>query len=170
MPHPEKQDLQQSFRVLLEADYGRLRHIARSYARDGEHEDLLQEILLQLWRALPGFDGRAKRSTWVYRIALNTALGALRKRYAQLTTQTMSHDDLLPLAPVSAGDPVDTDALLNDFLASLEPLDRAVLMLSLDDLPYTDIAEVTGLSVNAVGIRLNRIKHRFNQTYVGDHP
>ncbi|MGH8217441.1 MAG: RNA polymerase sigma factor [Steroidobacteraceae bacterium] len=170
MPHANEQELEQRFRELLKADYGRLRRIARSYASERDREDLLQEILLQLWRALPSFEGRANRSTWVYRIALNTALGALRKRYAQPATQTMSHDRLLPLAPVSAGDPVDADELLENFLAVLEPLDRAVLMLSLDDLQYTDIAGVTGLSVNAVGIRLNRIKHRFNQTYVENRP
>jgi RNA polymerase sigma-70 factor (ECF subfamily) len=170
MPRANEQDLEQRFRELLQADYGRLRRIARSYATESDHEDLLQEILLQLWLALPGFEGRAKRSTWTYRIALNTALGALRKRYARPASRTMSHDELLPLARASAGDPVDTDELLDTFLSVLEPLDRAVLMLSLDDMPYTDIAEVTGLSINAVGIRLVRIKHRFTQTYIENHP
>lgn len=166
----DKQELEKRFRGLLQANYGRLRRITSSYAREGEREDLLQDILLQLWRALPGFEGRAKSSTWVYRIAMNTALASLRKHYSQPLTQTMSHDQLLPLTPVSAGDPIDTDALLDGFLSALEPLDRAVLMLTLDDLPYTDVAAVTGLSVNAVGIRLNRIKQRFNQIYMESHP
>ena len=168
MPNPRKQELEQCFRALLETEYGRLMQIARSYARQGEHEDLLQEILFQIWRALPGFEGRSECSTWVYRIALNTALGALRKHYTQPVTRTMDNAELMPLTPASVGDPVDTNALLESFLAALEPMDRAVLMLSLDNLSYTEIAEVTGLSANAVGIRLNRIKHRFNQTYVED--
>ena len=170
MSNANEKEREQHFRALLEIEYGRLRRIARSYAREGEHQDLLQEILLQIWRALPGFAGRAQRSTWVYRIALNTALGALRKRYARPDMQTMSHDQLLPLASASIGDPVDADALLDAFLAALEPLDRAVLMLSLDDLSHADIAEITGLSPNAVGIRLNRIKQSFNHTYVEGHP
>ena len=164
----DKKLLDDRFRELLQAHLGRLRRIARSYAREGEYEDLLQEMLLQIWRSLPDFAERAQLSTWVYRIALNTALGTLRKRYAQPVTHAMSHDELLPLSPSSIGDPVDGDELLTRFLALLAPLDRAVLMLSLDDMPYRDIAEVTGLSVNAVGIRLNRIKHRFNEIYVED--
>lgn len=161
-------NLEARFRELLQANLTRLRRIARSYASHGEQEDLLQEMLLQLWRALPSFDSRAKRSTWVYRVALNTALGTLRKRYARPPTQPMSHDQLLAMTPASVGDPVDAEALLDSFLSALEPIDRAVLMLSLDDLSYADIADVTGLSVNAVGIRLNRIKQRFNELYVED--
>lgn len=164
----DDQTLEARFRELLQANLTRLRRIARSYASHGEQEDLLQEILLQLWRALPSFDGRAKRSTWVYRVALNTALGTLRKRYARPPTLPMSHDQLLALTPASVGDPVGADALLDSFLSALEPIDRAVLMLSLDDLSYADIADVTGLSINAVGIRLNRIKRRFNELYVED--
>lgn len=154
------------FRQLLEENLGRLRRIARSYAAPDEREDLLQEMLMQLWRSLPGFDGRASLSTWVYRIALNTALGTLRRRYARPHERSMPHEQLLPLTPHSVGDPTDADAILDHFLALLAPLDRAVLMLSLDNLPYADIARITGLSGNAVGIRLNRMKQRFEQDYV----
>jgi len=168
MPHPVENTRAQDFRELLRENHGRLVRIARSYAREGEHEDLLQEIALQLWRALPGFDARASGATWVYRVALNTALGQLRKRYARPLTQSMPHEHLMPLTAASTGDPVDADALLHDFLAALPPLDRAVLMLSLDDLSYAQIAAVTGLNENAVGLRLHRIKQRFNRTYVED--
>lgn len=170
MQGQEPGDLERRFRDLLEANYTRLQRVARSYAPVGEHEDLLQDMLAQVWRSLPGFDGRAKLSSWVYRIALNTALGSLRKRYAQPGMQAMAPDKLLPLAPSSVGDPGDPDALLDAFLARLPSIDRAVLMLSLDDLSYAEIADVTGLNANAVGIRLNRIKQRFNRDYVEDHP
>lgn len=156
------------FRQLLTKNLGRLRRIARSYAAADECEDLLQEMLMQLWRSLPGFDGRSSLSTWVYRIALNTALGTLRRRYARPSELSMPHEQLLPLTPHSMGDPTDADAILDHFLALLAPLDRAVLMLSLDNLSYAEIARITGLSGNAVGIRLNRMKQRFEQTYVED--
>ena len=165
----DSNDSESRVRALLRDNLGRLRRIARSYAASGEHEDLLQDMLMQIWRSLPAFDGRAQVSTWVYRIALNTALGSLRKRYARPATHAMAHEQLLPLAPSSVGDPGDPHELLDRFLAQLPPMDRAVLMLSLDDLSYAGIAEVTGLNVNAVGIRLNRIKKRFNDDYVEDH-
>lgn len=158
--------LEAQFRAMLTENLGRLRRIARSYAAAGEHEDLLQDMLMQLWRSLPGFDGRSSLSTWVYRVALNTALGTVRRRYAKPSELSMPPEQLLPLTAHSEGDLGDADAILDHFLALLAPLDRAVLMLSLDDLSYADIARITGLSINAVGIRLNRMKQRFEQTYV----
>lgn len=158
------------FEALLQANYGRLQRIARSYAPAGEHEDLLQEILAQMWRSLPGFDGRAPAAAWVYRIALNTALGQLRKRYSRPALHAMEDEKLRGLAPASIGEPHDPDALLDAFLARLAPIDRAVLMLALDDQPYAEIARITGLNANAVGIRLNRIKQRFQQDYIEEHP
>lgn len=162
-------DLQARFQALLRDNLGRLRRIARSYAPDGEDEDLLQEMLMQIWRSLPKFDGRAQVSTWVYRIALNTAMGSLRKRYARPASHAMAPEQLLPLTPASVGDPTDPGELLDRFLAQLNPMDRAVLMLTLDDLSYAQIAEITGLNRNAVGIRLNRIRKRFNEDYVEDY-
>jgi RNA polymerase sigma-70 factor (ECF subfamily) len=170
MRDPDDKARQARFRAVLEGNLARLRCVARSYAREGEHEDLLQEMLVQIWRSLPTFQEHARLSTWVYRIALNTALASLRRRYRQPAAHHMAHEDLLPLAPSSVGDPVDMDVLLERFLATLEPVDRAVLMLSLDDLSYAEIADITGLSINAVGIRLNRIKQRFTHTYVEDLP
>lgn len=166
----EGSSLEARFEALLQLNYTRLKRIARCYAEAGEHEDLLQDILMRLWRALPGFDRRASLSTWAWRIALNTAFDSLRRRYARPAMQVMPHDQLLPLAAASVGDPTDPGVLLESFLARLPPVDRAVLMLSLDDLPYSTIAEITGLNVNAVGIRLNRIKNRFNQDYVETAP
>lgn len=154
------------FHRMLQENIGRLQRVARSYAAEGESEDLLQDMLMQIWRSLPGFDGRSKVSTWIYRIALNTAMGKLRQRYARPPHLAMSHEQLLPLMPHSVGDPVDADQLLDHVLVSLEPVDRAVLMLSLDDLSHADIAAVTGLSRNAVGIRLFRMKQRLEQDHV----
>ncbi len=167
---PAEGNREARFAALLRSQYGRLQRVARSYAPPGEHEDLLQDMLVRIWRALPGFDGRASVSSWAWRIALNTAFDALRTRYARPAMQVMAHDDLLPLSAASVGDPTDPDDLLQSFLRQLSPMDRAVLMLSLDDQPYTEIARITGLNANAVGIRLTRIKQRFNQDYVEDQP
>ena len=115
------------------------------------------------WRTAFSFDG-------IEPVGLNTALGSLRKRYTQPTTHAMQHDQLLPLVPASVGNPTDPGVLLDSFLRCLGPIDRAVLMLALDDLSYLEIAQITGINSNTVGIRLNRIKQRFNRDYVEDHP
>jgi RNA polymerase sigma-70 factor, ECF subfamily len=163
-PSADSQDAR--FAEVLRHSYRRLQGIARNYAPVGEDQDLLQEILLQVWRALPGFDGRASIGSWAWRIGLNTAFDALRRRYARPSLHAMPDDELQAIAPASVGQPVDPDALLQSFLRALPPVDRAVLMLSLDDLSYAEIADITGLNVNAVGIRLARIKKRFNQDHV----
>ncbi|UGB39731.1 RNA polymerase sigma factor [Frateuria soli] len=170
MPSQHTSQLTTRFEALLRANYGRLQRIARSYAPPGEHEDLLQEILAQMWRSLPGFDDRAPAAAWVYRIALNTALGQLRKRYSRPALHAMDDERLLVMAPASIGDPRDPDALLDAFLGRLGPIDRAVLMLALDDQSYAEIARITGLNPNAVGIRLNRIKQRFQHDYIEEYP
>lgn len=169
MQTPECQNLEERFGELLRTDCARWRRIVRSYAAQGEQEDLLQEILVQVWRSLPGFDRRSKLSSWAYRIALNTAMGALRKRYREPTLVAMPHEQLLEHAMASTGDPTDPDAVLDAFLSRLTALDRAVLMLTLDDLSYAEIANITGLNSNAVGIRLNRIKQRFTDDHVEEH-
>lgn len=169
MQAPNQKDLEGRFSELLRANCARWRRIARSYAAPGEHEDLLQDILAQIWRSLPSFDGRAQLSSWAYRIALNTAMGSLRKRYREPALLLMPHEELLSHGGASAGNPADPDDMLDAFLSRLTPIDRAVLMLSLDNLSYAEIADITGVNSNAVGIRLNRIKQRLIEDHVEEY-
>lgn len=145
------------------ARYGpALRRVAVGYAgEDGEEDDLYQEILFQAWRSLPRFRGDSALSTWLYRIALNTALTHRRRRRRR--------DRINSLAPppaATAGDPRGQAALLRDFLASLDGLDRSVALLYLEDLSNGDIGEVLGLSTGAVAVRVHRIKIAFRDRYM----
>lgn len=135
--------------------------IARStyaFATDtSDRADLGQEILLALWQSLPHFNAQSRLSTYVYRIALNCALNWQRsqRRYQRRL------DDYTHLVPdLTACSGVDQDRLrwLYDRIRELSPVDRSLIMLSLDRLSYADIAEITGLSEPNVGVRLHRIK------------
>ncbi len=143
-----------------------LRRIARIYAGgDGEDEDLYQEILYQVWSALPSFRGQSAIGTWAYRVALNVGLGYRRRE----NRRWQAHDPAgvtadLP-APAVSHDSVE-DAILEEFVGSLNPIDRSVLGLYMEGLKQHDIAEVTGLSVGAVGVRIHRLKQQFKQRYV----
>jgi RNA polymerase sigma-70 factor (ECF subfamily) len=152
----------------LLAVHGRaLGRIARVYAgARGEQEDLYQEILLQLWRGLPAFRGDSAPGTWLYRVALNTALTWRRR--------ALRHDEggvrgaPAPVARTTA--PRSERAILDEFLGSLGPADRSILLLYMEGLSYQDIAAVTGLSAGAVGVRLHRMKHAFTGRYVETKP
>jgi len=153
---------EQRFAEMLRENHTALVRLARHYAGPGDWQDLLQEIHLQLWRSNDRFEGRAQRSTWVYRVALNTALSHRRK--PQLMHQQLDgiaeHGD--------AGDPVDPMRMLEAFIATLEPVQRGVLLLDLEGLEREEIADVLGLSPNAVAIRMTRLRQAFEARFLED--
>jgi RNA polymerase sigma-70 factor (ECF subfamily) len=157
MPHPETE-----FLDLVHANAARLRKIARVYAESAEGQrDLYQDILVALWRALPSFDGEAQRSTWLYRVALNTALSHDRKRAVRAEATLRSDHPMW-----SSGLPAPTDSLerqdqldrLYAAIDRLDTMDKTLVMMYLDDASYAVMADVLGISENYVGVKLHRIK------------
>lgn len=151
---------EQEFVSMLRENHAALVRLARHYAGPADWQDLLQEMHLQLWRSHEGFDGRAQRTTWVYRVALNTALSHRRKpapRHQSLE-QIPERGD--------SGEPVDEIGVLQTFLATLDPVQRSVLLLDLEGLEREQIAEVLGLSANAVAIRMTRLRHAFEAQFL----
>ena len=156
---------QRLFEEVVAANQRRIMAIARSFAPPSERQDLCQEILLQMWKGLDGFKGRSAPSTWVYRVALNTAITFRRKSGRRIEPSSSLDDcghDLA--APASVGNEI---VILEDFLHSLGKIDRAVFLLYLEDLSYRDISDVTGLTESHVGVRINRLKKTFIQRYCG---
>jgi RNA polymerase sigma-70 factor (ECF subfamily) len=127
-----------------------------------DRAELFQDILIALWQALPQFTGQAKLSTYVYRVAFNTALNwqRSRRRYRQKLANYVS---LVP-AEASSATPQE-DARLHWLYArirELPPVDRSLILLLLDGVGYRDIADITGLSESNVGVRLHRIKQHLS--------
>ncbi len=148
----------EDFKQVISEHQPQLVRIARHYAGPNDWQDLLQEISISLWKGLPGFEGRASLSTWIYRVAVNTALQHVRKR--SIPTEP------LMVEPVASTDVDDPMALLERFLASLDPVNRAVLLLDLEGLPREEIADVLGISAGAVAVRMTRLKQRFSEQFV----
>ena len=150
-----KEELKKRFSDEVFLHIGILQKVCRIYKKDAtDREDLFQEILYNAWHAFPRFEGRSKFSTWLYRVALNTALHQNRKdkRAANLV-----HLESSTVDPFEAEE-VDTLKIFYQAIDHLNPLEKSIIILFLDDQSYSEIAEITGLSVNNVGVKLNRIK------------
>jgi RNA polymerase sigma-70 factor (ECF subfamily) len=122
-----------------------------------DRQELTQEILVQLWRAYPRFDGRSKLSTFVYRIALNVAISWCRDQRRPVR-QTVRLDEA-PFEP-TVDDAAEDAALVQQLLGRLPELDRALMLLSLEGHDHDAIGEILGLSATNVGTRLGRIRQR----------
>ena len=148
---------QRQFDAILSRNRGRFAAIAHAYAGQ-ESDDLLQDILLQIWRGLRRFEGKSNVDTWCYRVALNTALSwrrTLGRKKKHLPAETADVSSLK-----GSVDTHDELALLQRFLATLSDAERAIVLMYLDDLSGQEIAEVTGLSEGAVRVRIHRVKQK----------
>lgn len=155
-------DAAAAFEQLLQDNHARLMRIARQFATGDGWQDLLQEIRLQLWRSLDSFRGQAQVSTWVYRIAMNTAISYQRRQPAQAL-----HDHAVDPDTHAGGRGADAAlGLLREFLAALDPVNRALLIMDLDGLEREQIAHVLGLSANAIAVRMTRLRQAFEQRYL----
>ncbi len=150
-------------------DYGdALGRLARAYESDRETcRDLLQDIHVALWRSLHVFDGRCSARTWVYRVAHNVAASHLVKRNRRRAKALLSLEELDELQDWSAATEVDPTEMLDrdrarnrllTLVRTLQPLDRQIILLYLEDTDAASIGEVTGMSQGNVSIKIHRIK------------
>jgi len=154
---------QQRFESLLHEHRRIVFKVAGLYSRSAaDRDDLVQEISAQLWRSFGSYDeGRAKFSTWLYRIALNVAISQARRwpeadRFEPL--------DAHHLETVGGGEPIPEQderlTALYAFIGQLDPLNRALILLYLEDRSYTEMAEILGLSETNVATKLGRIRQK----------
>ena len=141
--------------------------VCNSYCSDVEsRKDLDQEILIQLWNALDKFDGRVKLSTWIYKIALNTAISFYRKE-SKKTRDTELKEQVITLQKEEYDKEWDVKlTMLNTFLSELGRLDRALMLLYLDGYKNTEIAELFGITPSNVSTKINRIKGQLKDKFI----
>jgi RNA polymerase sigma factor (sigma-70 family) len=126
-----------------------------------DREDLFQEVVLQLWKSYKGFRHEAKVSTWMYRVALNTAITYFKKSKKEISSLSSwpGHEipDFLDHTELS-----DQMSQLYQAISQLDKIDKSVILLYLEEKSYEEISEVTGLSHSNVGVRINRIKTKLS--------
>jgi len=152
-------DLAKQFSEQIYNHLGILHKICRTYKMDrDDRDDLFQEIVYNAWKSYPKFEGRSKFSTWLYRVALNTALYQNRKdRFFGKTT------DLETAHSLSAEVRDDNTDLLWMAINRLDELEKSIVVLYLEELPYKEISEITGLTENNIAVKLNRIKSKMKK-------
>ena len=156
-------DPESLFRSWLAEHGSAVLKVARAYTLTTEdRQDLVQEILLQVWRSLPQFQGRAGAPTWAYRVALNTALVWHRNEHRRQARQRpIPEVEDLPVAGLDGPQCAVQVEIVERLYAAIRQLprtDAALVLLYLDDLSYRQIAEVLGISESNVGVKLNRAK------------
>jgi RNA polymerase sigma-70 factor (ECF subfamily) len=156
-------DREAVFKSWLIEHGGAVLKVARAYTRTSDDcQDLAQEILLQVWCSLPQFQDRASPSTWIYRVALNTALSwRRRERRRHAREQPVLIAEELSVAGLDGAEQIDRREAVERLYAAIRELpktDAALVLLYLDDFSYREMAEVLGISESNVGVKLNRAK------------
>ncbi len=153
---------QELFLGQLEQHKSILHKVARAYCgNSSDREDLVQEMVAQLWRSFEGFDGRSRFSTWMYSVALNVAISFIR-REGRRGRSAAQHESVL-LEELPAREPAERTSqaeLLEREIGRLPEFDKALVLLYLDGNDYATIATLLGISVSNVGTRLSRLKAR----------
>lgn len=125
-----------------------------------EADDLFQEILIRLWKGLPSFRADSSESTWIYRVSLNTCISYRRKNKRR---REAVHVELALGFYEQEERENPQMSQLRARIQALPPLDRAIVLMWLESLPYDEIGAIAGISAKAVGVRLVRIRERLKR-------
>jgi RNA polymerase sigma-70 factor (ECF subfamily) len=155
------------FLELVNENRNRILKVCRVYAwNSADQDDLYQEILFQIWRGLPALKEKQFACTWLYRVAINTAISFVRKRTIRSDRVVyVEHTDLTRTIESNQTPEQNTDeriASLYSAIFKLDPLEKALVTLFLEEFTYEQMAEVTGITANNVGVMLHRAKKKLS--------
>ncbi len=159
------EQLEIEFSKRIEESQGIIHKVCRMYCDNEEHrKDLFQEILIQLWKSYPSFKGDSKFSTWMYRVAINVAIQDLRKtkKKQQLFFQTNQFKDASVEQKSEAID--EKLKLMHVAISGLNKVEKAIVMLHLEEKSNEEIADIVGITQNYVRVKMNRIKTKLSKT------
>ena len=156
----EKKSQIQEFTELIEQNQGIIYKVSGMYCDDETcRKDLFQDILLQIWKSYPTYTGQSKFSSWMYRVALNTAISQFRK-------EKKNGKDVIREIPVNISEndsykeKEERAEILHRAISKLSKAEKSIIILYMDDYPYEEISEIIGISISNVGVKINRIKKK----------
>lgn len=156
-----QKDLETKFLTDFDTNQNIVHKICRVYTTNRDaHNDLFQEITIQVWKNYPKFRGDSKFSTWMYRVALNTAISLYRKSTRKVKTQDFS-DVAFKIKATEYDDTEEGQlAALYKAIHKLNDIDKALIFLYLEDKPYKEISNTLGISSVNARVKMNRAKEK----------
>lgn len=156
------------FLSVIETNKGIIYKIANSYCKDTEdRQDLVQEIILKLWKSFDSYDEDFKHSTWIYRVALNTAISFYRKEKSRKKITTPFSESLFNVADLENDKHIEESTLfLNQFISELKELDKALMLLYLEEKSHKEMTEIIGITETNVATKIGRIKNILKQRFL----
>ena len=160
----DKTDL---FLSVIEMHKGIIYKVANSYCKNTEdRKDIVQEIILQLWKSFDSYNQQFKHSTWIYRIALNVAISYYRKEKRRKIISNSYSEDLFKLADLQESPELEGHTLfLQQFIAELKELDKALMLLYLEEKSHKEMAEIIGITETSVATKIGRVKTILKQKF-----
>ena len=160
----QKQEAEKQFEKHIRENELLIYKVCRIYAyTDADRQDLFQEIVIQLWKAYPKFNGQAKFSTWLYRVGINTAISGLRKQKNFITSYEPAS------LPVNRSDDnyseTEEERLKQLYVAieQLNQVEKAIVMLYMEDRSYDEMEDILGISQGTLRVKMNRIKEKLRE-------
>lgn len=157
------------FEATIEENKGLIFKVANLYCKSAEdRQDLIQEIVLQIWHSFDKYNQSAKMSTWLYRIALNVAISSYRKRVRRkkhLVTAPLLDYKKLEMPDETDNEKEQQLQLLEQFITELKKLDRALMILYLEEKSHAEIADILGISTSNVATKIGRIKKKLKKQF-----
>lgn len=149
------------FLSVIHSNKGIIYKVVNTYCKNIEdRKDLVQEIILQLWKSFDNYDNKFKHSTWMYRIALNVAISFYRKQNSRKKVSDSFIDGILYLTDNESIEEKETDlGILQQMIAQLKDLDKALMLLYLEEKSHKEISQIIGISEANVATKINRIKN-----------
>lgn len=159
------------FRRWLDAHLGLILKIVRGCAAPQDQDDLFQDVLLQLWLSIPAFRGEARETTWIYRVAFNTALAWRRgEQRRRVKHETFVKFDVSPQSEPSHVEALPKKEIVEQLYAAIRELPKveaSLALMHLDGLSYAEMAAVLGISENYIGVKLNRLRQQLAEKLKG---
>lgn len=155
---------EQLFKDLFDRNSRVIYHLCYGYTGDSDSaNDLMQETFIKVWENLDRFNNRSQISTWIYRIGINTCLSYLRIEKRKITDQISEYMLETTAEPISEKN--EQIELLYKSIAQLEESERIIITLVLDEIPYPEIAEISGITEGNLRVKIHRIKHKLTEIY-----
>jgi RNA polymerase sigma factor (sigma-70 family) len=167
IPFTNTSVLEKDFLQIIQKNQGIIHKVCNIYCDEEEdRNDLFQEIVAQLWKSYPSFRNDSKFSTWMYRVALNTAITSFKKQKRRPDQNKLSNDNFQIADEKYDNDTEENIKLLHRAVSQLTGIEKSIVLLFLENKGYEDIAEITGITQNYVRVKMNRIKKKLKKLMV----